>query len=75
MRLSEIRERTDEELVTLSRQLQEDLYTLRVQRATNQLENTSAINLKRKDMARVQTVLRARQLRIEKSKAEPRAAQ
>ena len=42
MRIDEIRERTDEELATLSRQLQEDLYKLRVQKATNQLDDTNA---------------------------------
>ena len=36
-----------------TRQLQEDLYKLRVQKATNQLENTNASRQMRKDLARV----------------------
>ena len=67
MKVEEVRQRTDEELSTLVKQLGEDLYTLRVQRATNQLENTSAIRNKRRDLARVMTVLKARTKGIEKS--------
>ena len=70
MRTAEIRERTDDELATLTRQLQEDLYKLRVQKATNQLEDTNAQGRVRKDLARVRTVLRARQLGVEQSRKE-----
>jgi large subunit ribosomal protein L29 len=70
MRMSEIRERSDEELETLARQLQEDQYKFRVQKATNQLEDTSTARRARKDLARVMTVLRARKLEIESSKKE-----
>jgi large subunit ribosomal protein L29 len=70
MRIEEIRERTDEELKTLSQQLQEDLYKLRVQKATNQLDDTNAPRRTRKDLARVMTVLKARNLKLEQSKKE-----
>ncbi len=70
MKPAEIRERTDEELTTLSRQLQEDLYKLRVQKATNQLEDTNAPRRVKKDLARVQTVLNARKQGHEESKKE-----
>ncbi len=70
MKPAEIRERTDEELVTLTRQLQEDLYKLRVQKATNQLEDTNAPRRVKKDLARVQTVLNARKKGLEESKKE-----
>ena len=70
MKPSEIRERTDEELATLTRQLEEDHYKLRVQKATNQLEDTNAPRRLRKDLARVQTILRARKLGAEASKGE-----
>lgn len=70
MKPSEIRERTDEELATLARQLREDHYKLRVQKATNQLEDTNAPRRVRKDLARVLTVLRARQTGVEASKTE-----
>jgi len=70
MRIDEIRERTDEELKTLWQQLQEDMYKQRVQKATNQLEDTNAARRTRKDLARVMTVLRARDLQLEQSKKE-----
>jgi len=70
MKPSEIRERTDEELNTLILQLEEDHYKLRVQKATNQLEDTNAPKRIRKDLARVRTILRARQLGAEASKGE-----
>jgi len=67
MKIYEIRERSEEELETLARQLYEDLYKLKVQKATNQLENTNVPRRTRKDLAKVLTVLRARQLGIELS--------
>jgi len=70
MRIDEIRERTDDELQTLTQQLQEDLYKLRVQKSTNQLEDTNAARRVRKDLARVNTVIRARMLGREQSKKE-----
>ena len=70
MRMDEIRERTDEELVTLSRQLREDLYKLRVQKATNQLDDTNGPRRARTDLSRVMTVLKARQIGVEQSKKE-----
>jgi large subunit ribosomal protein L29 len=68
MKMHEIRERSDGELQTLSRQLQEDLYKLRVQKATNQLENTNAIGRTKKDLAKVLTVITARSRGIEAKK-------
>ena len=70
MKPEEIRERTDEELITLSKQLREDLYRLRVQKVTNQLEDTSEPKRVRRDLARVLTIMRARQLGLEESKKE-----
>jgi ribosomal protein L29 len=70
MRIEEIRERTDEELRTLTQQLQEDMYKLRVQRATNQLDDTNAPRRTRMDLARVNTVLKARGLNLEKPRKE-----
>ncbi len=68
MKMHEIRERADGELQTLARQLQEDLYKLRVQKATNQLENTNTLGRTRKDLARVLTVIEARRRGVEAKK-------
>jgi large subunit ribosomal protein L29 len=65
VKISEIRERTDEELRTLVKQLERDLYKLRVQKATNQLEDTGSVDRLRKDIARALTVLRARELQAQ----------
>ena len=70
MKAAEIRERTDEELVRLAAHLREDLYGLRVKKSTNQLENTATLRGMRTDLARVETIQRARQLKMERSKSE-----
>ncbi len=61
----ELRDRTDEELENLERQLKETLYKHRLGRATNQLENVSVIKTARRDLARVKTLIRARTLGAE----------
>jgi large subunit ribosomal protein L29 len=72
VKVSEIRDRTDEELKTLGAQLQEDFYRQRVQKATNQLENTASLRRLRRDLARVKTVQQARVKGVEASKAAKR---
>jgi len=42
--------------------LKKDLFALRMQHATNQLDNPVKISLVKKDIARVQTILREKQL-------------
>jgi large subunit ribosomal protein L29 len=68
-RPSELRERTDDELVSLTRSLEEDLFKFRVQRYTNQLENTMKIRNTRRTLARVKTILAARAQGIDKKRA------
>lgn len=70
MKIREIRERSDGELRNLIRQIHEDQFKLRVQRATNQLEKTGLFRAARKDLARAMTVLRARELGIEGAKKD-----
>ncbi len=62
MRASEIREMTSEELQTKLTELKEELFNLRFQLAVNQLENSSRIGAVKKDIARVSTILRQRDL-------------
>ncbi len=62
MRASEIRELTSEELQTKLTELKEELFNLRFQLAVNQLENSSRIGAVKKDIARVSTILRQREL-------------
>jgi large subunit ribosomal protein L29 len=58
MKASELREQTVEELTDKERDLAEQLFALRLQKVTGQLEKPSRVSAVRKDLARVLTVLR-----------------
>lgn len=62
MKASELRELSLDELKEKDRNLKEELFNLRFQNATNQLDNTSRIPLVKKDIARVQTILQQKSL-------------
>lgn len=62
MKASGIRELTAEELSAKLGELKKDLFNLRLQLATNQLDNTNKINEVKHDIARVNTVIREKQL-------------
>ena len=63
----EIRQRTDEELRRLAAQLQQDLLDYRFQVVTSQQQDTSVLKQARRDLARVKTILRSRELGKEPS--------
>ena len=54
---AELRELNEEELVAKLRESKEELFNLRFQQATNQLENTARMRAVRRDVARIKTVL------------------
>lgn len=58
MKATELREHTIEELREKETELAEQLFALRLQKVTGQLENPIKMASVRKDMARVLTVLR-----------------
>jgi len=60
MKAKEIREYSDEELGQKEADLREELFKLRFQTASGQLENFMRIRLLRKDIAKVLTVYRER---------------
>ncbi len=62
MKASEIRELTAEELGAKLGDLKKDLFNLRLQLATNQLDNTNKITEVKRDIARVNTIIREKQL-------------
>nr|WP_297171477.1 50S ribosomal protein L29 [uncultured Agathobaculum sp.] len=62
MKASEIRALSAEELASKLGDLKKDLFNLRLQLATNQLENTNKITEVKRDIARVNTVIREKQL-------------
>ena len=53
---------TTDKLLDREKELKEQLFNLRFQLATGQLENTASLKQVRKDIARVKTVLRQQQL-------------
>ena len=53
---------TTEQLLNREKELKEQLFNLRFQLATGQLENTASLKSVRKDIARVKTVLRQQEL-------------
>ena len=60
----EFRGLSEEELVTKLREAKEELFNLRFQGATGQLENHGRLRAVRKDIARIYTVMRERELGI-----------
>ncbi|WP_436786380.1 50S ribosomal protein L29 [Yinghuangia sp. YIM S10712] len=61
---SELRDLADEELVAKLREAKEELFNLRFQAATGQLENHGRLKAVRKDIARIYTLMRERELGI-----------
>ncbi len=62
MKTSELREMTSAELDTKLQDLKEELFNLRFQLAINQLDNPMRISAVKKDIARVQTIIRQNEL-------------
>lgn len=62
MRAQEIREKTSEELAKELKDLQKELFHLRFQLAINQLDNPTRIRVVKKDIARVKTIMREKEL-------------
>ena len=65
MKVNEIREKTSSDLENLEVELKQELFRLRVQNATNQLANPMKIRSVKKDIAKIKTVLRERELKGE----------
>ncbi len=63
MKAKEIRELTDAEAQAKLRDLRQEMFNLRLQQQTARLERPSRIREVRREMARLETVLRERQLR------------
>ncbi|ENH97787.1 50S ribosomal protein L29 [Gracilibacillus halophilus YIM-C55.5] len=64
MKANEIRELTTAEIEQNIQSLKEELFNLRFQLATGQLENTARLREVRKSIARMKTVIRERELSV-----------
>lgn len=62
MKAAEIRELSLEDLQSKLKDARAELFNLRFQAATSQLSNTARIKEVKKDIARIQTEMRAREL-------------
>lgn len=62
MKAAEIRELSAEDLTAKLQEARAELFNLRFQMATSQLDNTARVTLVKRDIARVQTEMRARQI-------------
>jgi len=62
---AELRELPDDELVTRMESAKEELFNLRFQLATGQLDNPARMKQVRHDVARIATVLREREIELE----------
>lgn len=61
MKTVELRKMTTAELEAKATELKKDLFFLRMQHATNQLDNPVKIAAVKKDIARVKTIIREKQ--------------
>ncbi len=74
-KMVEIRDRSDDELNASLERSKDELFRLKLNRSTNQLENVMTIRTKRREIARIMTVLSARHRGIEAKKgAKPQEA-
>lgn len=62
MKVKDIRNMSDQDLVQKINDLKQELFNLRFQNATGQLENVHAIGNVKRDIARVKTIQRQREL-------------
>ncbi|MBP8626404.1 MAG: 50S ribosomal protein L29 [Syntrophorhabdales bacterium] len=61
MKAKEIKELTVEELMKKKKDIKEEIFNLRFQHSTGQLENTARMRLLKRDIARIETVLRQKE--------------
>ena len=65
MKINEIRELTTEELQLKVAELKKELFTQRFSLATNNLDNPMKISVIKKDIAKIMTVIREREIKGE----------
>jgi len=73
MQANELRELSDVELVEKLAQHKKELFNLRFQNVTGQLDNVRLLNQTRKDIARVLTIQRERAQKMDQNTAQAEA--
>ena len=74
VKASELRELSEEELVTRLREAKAELFNLRVQAATGQLDNNRRLQVVRREIARIYTIMRERELGLSAAPTEVTAS-
>jgi len=69
MKAADVRAKTDDELKTELGQLAKEVFNLRFQKASGQMENTARMRQARRDVARIKTVLAERARPSKQAKA------
>ena len=64
MKAKELKNLSNEELAKKLDELKKDLFMLRMQHATNQLDNPMRLNAVKKDIARIKTIIREKETNI-----------
>ena len=64
MKAKEIKNLSSEELAKKLDELKKDLFMLRMQHATNQLDNPMRLNAVKKDIARIKTIIREKETNV-----------
>jgi large subunit ribosomal protein L29 len=67
---AELRELSEEELITRLREAKAELFNLRVQAATGQLDNNRRLQVIRREIARIYTIMRERELGLSAAPTE-----
>jgi len=67
--LERIRDLPAEELAQALLRAQDELFRLQLGHYTNQVENTMSVRDKRREVARIQTIIRAREMGVEQQRA------
>ena len=74
VKATELRELSEEELVTKLREAKAELFNLRVQGATGQLDNNRRLQVIRREIARIYTIMRERELGLSVAPTEVTAS-
>lgn len=62
MKAKELKDLTVEELLKKKKDAKEEVFNLRFQHSTGQLDNTARMRLIRRDVARIETIIREKEL-------------
>lgn len=66
MKIQEIQELTEKELLARKRELKEEIFNLRIQKQSGQLEKPHLIRVARRNIARLETVLSRKNAEVSK---------